>query len=264
MSSDSQPSLSTYSRATPHVDALATVTSEDNGECLYGDSSTIAFIRQVAEGTRTADATLLNPDGDHAAVDVPAQSGTPIVLLPLDIPLSNSKALAVLPLRRQADDFLHCYWEFIHPLFPLLHKTSFVRRYESLWLPDAAASIGDEEPFFLSNLNLVLALGCQFSTQVASAQKASAANDFHQRSRRALLYDILGSTSISVVQWLLLNGIYLQSTSHASYCWNSIGLAIRHAQGLGLHIEHSKRGSEKQIDREMRRRIWHTCVILDR
>ncbi|KAK1239806.1 hypothetical protein MKX08_007248 [Trichoderma sp. CBMAI-0020] len=83
-------------------------------------------------------------------------------------------------------------------------------------------------------------------------------------SRQVLLYDILGTTSVSVVQWLLLSGVYLQSTKYASHCWNSIGLAIRLAQSLGLHLEHPGPKSEGQLNREMRRRIWHTCVVLDR
>lgn len=255
---------STYSQGPQHVDALATISSEDNDNCLYGESSTIAFVRQVAQSTRTDDPTRLLSDRERQTAVNTAHNDTPIGLLPLDVSLGKNENLAVLPLRRSADDFLHCFWEFVHPLFPLLHKTTFTEQYEKLWLPDSPPMSNEAEVLFMSNLNLIFALGCQFSNRVPPTEKVSAASEFYKKSRHVLLYDILGSTSMPVVQWLLLSGVYLQSTSRASHCWNSIGLAIRLAQGLGLHVEHSEGKSESQLNREMRRRIWHTCLVLDR
>ena len=150
-----------------------------------------------------------------------------------DIILDKNERVALLPHRRNADDFLHCFWEFVHPVFPVIHKTSFVTRYETLWLPETETlKIGKdtmdvEEVMFTSNLNLIFALGCQFSELVPASQKAAMANDFYQRSRHNFLFDILDSGSMATVQMLLLTGIYLQSTRNASRCWNSIGLAIR-------------------------------------
>ncbi|UKZ95959.1 uncharacterized protein TrAFT101_010765 [Trichoderma asperellum] len=189
---------------------------------------------------------------------------SPALLAPLDISPGNRDNLAILPLRSNADDFLRCYFEFIHPLFPLLHKGSFTSRYNRLWLPCDNSRSGKEDIVFMCNMNLVFALGCQFSDLAHPSHRASVANEFYKMSRQVLLYDILGSTSVSVVQWLLLSGVYLQSTSYASHCWNSIGLAIRLAQSLGLHLEYPESKSENQLSREMRRRIWHTCVVLDK
>lgn len=60
--------------------------------------------------------------------------------------LSHSDGLAVLPRRRQGDNFLLCYWEFIHPLFPVLHKPAFTRKYEALWVDsDMAQRENDTE-----------------------------------------------------------------------------------------------------------------------
>jgi hypothetical protein len=246
------------------VDALATIDSEENDNCLYGESSTIALVRQVTQGTRANDVARLRSDQDSITACDSAQNDTPSGLLPLDLTFERTEDLAVLPLRRSADDFLHCFWEFVHPLFPLLHKTSFTDQYEKLWLPDIVPMSNEAEVVFMSNLNLIFALGCQFSNRVHPTQKVAAANEFYKKSRHVLLYDILGSTSIPVVQWLLLSGVYLQSTSRASHCWNSIGLAIRLAQGLGLHLERAESRSENQLSREMRRRVWHTCLVLDR
>jgi hypothetical protein len=176
----------------------------------------------------------------------------------------------MLPRRRNADDFLACYWEFTHPLFPVLHKPSFLKQYQTLWANEHEAevrdieSLGLEELIFTATLNLVFALGCKFSNLVAPAQKNSMSDEFYQKSRHLLLFEVLDSTSLSLVQMMCLTGVYLQSTQHANRCWNSVGLAIRVAQSLGLHLNEVAGKKIPQLEREMRRRVWHTCVVLDR
>jgi hypothetical protein len=175
----------------------------------------------------------------------------------------------VYPHRHNADDFLHCFWEFIHPVFPIIHKTSFIASYEQLWLPRNTASPSEdnvdvEEIIFSSTLNLVFALGCQFSGLVPPAKKALVADEFYRRARKIFVFDIVDSISLSLVQMLLLTGVYLQSTRHANRCWNVVGFAIRIAQSLGLHYDHPNPESDSQLQRQMKRRVWHTCLILDR
>ncbi|EME77312.1 uncharacterized protein MYCFIDRAFT_60126 [Pseudocercospora fijiensis CIRAD86] len=232
---------------------------------MYGPSSTVAFLRHVMpkQGTATPP--------DSGALDSRSINSEPRPRSAAPLPervLPRNDGLAVLPRRRQADNFLLCYWEFIHPLFPVLHKPTFTRKYEALWLDSEMIQrehdTEAEEAAFMSTLNLVFAIGCKFSGLVEPAQKQSVAEDFFQKSRQAYPFDVLDSNSISVVQMLVLTGVYLQSTQHASRCWNSIGLAIRMAQCLGLHVDHNGRHSMSQVELQMRRRIWHTCVSLDR
>lgn len=228
--------------------------------CLYGESSTIAFLHHVEprnqSGHSSACASKGIPFNDPFFVDDSATGPEPLGL-------SYENDLAVLPMRGHADKLLACYWEFVHPLFPLLQKPQFTAKYERIWLPQQnLPEVCDK--IFLSNLNLVFALGCQFCSEISPAQQVSMAPQFFARSQHVLLYDIVGSASISVVQWLLLVTIYCQSTQHANRCWNSLGLAIRIAQSLGLHIELNPVAEMSQVFLETRRKIWHTCVILDR
>jgi len=250
-------------------DALATVTSTGD-ECLYGGSSTIAFVRHVAGQTPGQGSLQSSASRRKANVTQQVPLVSPTVGTSPDIILGRNERVALLPHRRSADNYLHCFWEFVHPVFPVLHKTSFMSRYEALWLPEpetprnGSDTTDVEDVMFTSNLNLVFALGCQYSGRVPSTQKTAMANDFYQRARHLFLFDILDSTSISIVQMLLLTGIYLQSTRSASRCWNSVGLAIRVAQSLGLHLDYAGLRPESQLKKEMRRRIWHTCVVLDK
>jgi hypothetical protein len=88
---------------------------------------------------------------------------------------------------------------------------------------------------------------------------------FYDRSRDTTSFDVLEADSLISVQILLLRSLYLQSTNNAQKCWNTVGLAIRAAQGLGLHLDESSTGwRQSPLEREMRKRIWHVCVLLDR
>ncbi len=59
---------------------------------------------------------------------------------------------------------------------------------------------------------------------------------FYARAKSLLSFDMLGRGSIGLVQALLLMGQYLQSTESSGLCWNVVGLAIRVAQRIGLHL----------------------------
>lgn len=250
-----------------HVDGVATVTVESD-TALYGGSSTINLIRHMTKRTRSVDASpeiVLSKKRPRHPVDTArAQRSAGYV----EVIHERDDSAVVYPVRRSADDYLACYWEFIHPVFPIIHKPSLERQYRIMWLsePERVAcqqKSDDNQSIFASMINLVFALGCQFSTLIPSRKRSSIADDFYQRSRRLFVFDILDSSSLPAVQLLLLQGVYLQSSRYATRCWNVVGLAIRVAQSLGLHI-HSEREGETQLDREMNRRIWHTCVMLDR
>lgn len=256
------------SEETPLEEALSSAQSDglatfpgNSDSAAYGPSSTIAFLRHVmARGYRSGSVT---PNGHHAR---PGRSAAKVPPRPAPLRLQES-GQAVLPLRKSADDFLACYWEFVHPVFPLLHKTSFMDQYERLWTSNSTDGLRPEdieEPIFMSILNLVFALGCKYSGLVPSTQKTSTADEFYMKTRTFSEFLILDSTTVATVQLLALSGVYLQSTQYATRCWNSVGLAIRAAQSLGLHSKGRETRAGGQLEREMRRRIWHTCVSLDR
>jgi len=67
--------------------------------------------------------------------------------------------------------------------------------------------------------------------------------------------------NLQIVQALLLMGNYLHSSNRPNRCWNVVGLGIRVALGLGLHIE---RNSGDLLDQQARRRAWSGCVMMDR
>ena len=267
--SSDRPSWLVDSKHPGEVDALATVSSHENDQHLYGSSSTIAFVRHFTQGSHERNPSTATSGAQKTTDGQSLEKGSQAPLFPLEAIRERDMNAVVYPPRQNADDFLRCFWEFVHPVFPIVHKTSFIKSYEQVWLPRNIVSTREdnvdvEDIIFSSTLNLVFALGCQFSALVAPAKKASVADEFYRRARRLFIFDIVDSISLSAVQMLLLTGVYLQSTRHAHRCWNVVGFAIRIAQSLGLHYDHSRSGSESQLQTQMKRRVWHTCLILDR
>lgn len=173
------------------------------------------------------------------------------------IPVNDADAL-VLPPRKTADHLVDLYFKYVHTLYPWLHEPSFRAQYEKLWITRLGATNEDNHLIYCI-FNLVLALGCQFSTLFESSIHSG--DTFFNRAKTLLGFSIFDVGTLQVVQSLLLMGGYLQSTNRPNRCWNVLGMGIRVAQGLGLHIE---RSCGDFVERETRRRVWWGCVLMDR
>ena len=216
----------------------------------YGSASMVAFHRYVA-----------SPDDRKQQ---PPRNGRAL-LAKGSRPCRN---MALLPRRSSADDFVYCFFEYYQPVFPILHRQDFERQYEQLWSPgreDDATPMTTEqdEAAFAATLNLVFAVGSRISPSVEINEKLSVPENFYRRARDLFPYDILMASSLPVLQMLLLMALYLQATQYSAECWNSLGLAIRIAQSLGLHSEGGKNGSMSPEELNFRRQIWHLCVQMD-
>ncbi|KAH6713063.1 fungal-specific transcription factor domain-containing protein [Leptodontidium sp. MPI-SDFR-AT-0119] len=233
------------------VDGLATVAFPHQDANLYGESSTIAFVRHV----------MHEPPRQENWQDTAASPE-------LEAIRDRDESLMIYPRRQAADNYMNSFWEFVHPVFPILHKTFFMSKYAEVWSPQPDKSPNStnqvDEAAFSSCLNLTFALGCQFRGSIAADKRVAVADEFYQRARKIFIYDVLDTSSMPVLQMLLLTSVYLQSTRYSERCWNSVGLAIRAAQTLGLHSESIARRPATQVTREIRRRVWHVCVTLDR
>lgn len=258
--STTSPGATTGNAPSPgNVGGLAMVSDTETQDSLYGGSSTIALVSQVRQAASDQPVSL---NATHRPpVDNPPQANGEVEILH-----NQDFANFILPHRQQADEFLICYWEFVHPIFPLLDLQSFNATYEKLWVSSPRKGLhGDElsETIFHATLNLVFALGCQYSKDVLPHRKSSYADELYRRSRKLVNFEILDALQLSLVQLFLLTGVYLQSTEHANRCWNVVGLAIRTAQGLGLNTEHNS-NRNTQLSLEIRRRVWYSCISLDR
>uniref|UniRef100_A0A8H7K6U5 Zn(2)-C6 fungal-type domain-containing protein n=1 Tax=Bionectria ochroleuca TaxID=29856 RepID=A0A8H7K6U5_BIOOC len=248
---------------TIETDAMVIVPSSEGDVANHlGESSPMAFVRSmlrtIGKNDSPLHATNTKPNGssqpERSYLSPQSQDGD------LD-PVS-------LPTRRVADGLVKAFWEYLHPLLPILHRPTFMGSYRLQWMGEDEACLSQpsgsqDDPPFLSTLNIVFAISCQFSDQITTTRKRVIADTFYRRSRRIFADEFLDNPTLATVQLLLLTGVYLQSTAHANRCWNVVGSAIRTAQSLGLHLDRTV-GAKNQLQREMERRVWHTCVFLDR
>lgn len=232
----------------------------------FGESSAIAFIQQLQDTLRL-DSTISNTcDSEQPQSrrlgDKKRDSG----------PLPGT-GVGSLPPRALADHLVSCYFSNIHTLYPFVHEPAFMDAYRALWSLNEPAStrikarglgLGSLEvssATFYFALNVVFALGCQFSDVVLAGREVTS-EAFFNLCKPALDLNYLEYGDLALCQLLLLMAHYLQSSSTPNRCWHVIGMACREAQALGLHSgAGDKRCSFDEI--QIRRRVWHGCIMLD-
>jgi hypothetical protein len=175
---------------------------------------------------------------------------------------------AMIPYRSMADSLLHSFFTFAHEFLPIFHKQIFEERYERLWTLSVLSKPQTlheklEDDIFLSTLNVCFALGSLFSPVIPDEDRDTTSDEYYERSRTLINFDVRDYSSLSTVRLQLVTGLYLQTTPHSTRCWNVVGTAIRLAQDLELHKDLSGYEQADQVDVEMKRRVWHSCVTMD-
>ncbi|KAL2128285.1 hypothetical protein VTI74DRAFT_9386 [Chaetomium olivicolor] len=243
------------------IDSMTTVVEEGTSTAQYfGSSSAGSFTKQI-----------------KAAIDARLGKSPPVLASP-----HNTAAFAgtgspgpsdagncniagdpnyVLPGRRQADNLMELYWHYVDTLYPFLDRDKWRRRYASLF---AGTALGTDERIFVSTLNIIFALSTQLIESLQPEQRDSASRVYFQRAQALLRLSLWEPGSLELVQCLLLMSQYLQATSNAHQTWMVVGTAVRTAQSLGLHLPETSSGIADPAERELVRRLWHGCVLMDR
>ncbi|KAI9742133.1 MAG: hypothetical protein M1834_000523 [Cirrosporium novae-zelandiae] len=173
------------------------------------------------------------------------------------IPDAPNRSL-VLPSKENADNFVEIYFSTIHLAYPFVCKSDFLAAYKKFW---------DDGPHNTKNgswlplLYTIFAIGAFYTS---FPHKGNDDPNIHARYfEQALLYGrVTGECSCQ-------NFHFDQSHCQADdiRCWNILGLAIRMAQSIGLHVEDpglkfTNRANGER--REMGRRAWYSLYVLDR
>jgi hypothetical protein len=164
-----------------------------------------------------------------------------------------------LPPRKQADSLMDAYWRYLHVLHPYLDKAQTQDDYEKIWMGDDSVT---DERSFLCLLNIIFAVSCRLIGLPASEERDRSTATFYLRARE--LMDVVEMASVRSVQIFLFLAVYFQSTSQPHQCWVFVGLAIRTAQSLGLHLPQTSECISNMRTRELLRKVWHGCVLMDR
>lgn len=246
------------------LDGMGNLSPTRNGPAsgVYGSSSTANFMRQLQDAVEKNTRTLEYPSTfagqgeyyNNLLDTYPAHSEERY------LPYSIAQH-CVLPPRHLADTMIEYFWMQGVSLYPFLSKSSFNTAYQSLW---GVNRVSADHIMTYCTLNVIFAIVSQFSHDIPLEMRESTADMYFKRAMQLLHFEILGSGSLQLIQALLIMGLYLQSTDAPHRCWVLIGIAIRVAQGLGLHIAETTMRMKRQSERELARRIWHGCILMDR
>ncbi len=236
-SADTAPSEASMAPSLTPGDGMGIVESS----YAEGSSSVASFMSQVkdAVASRLSLSTQLDAAPDCWTMERSRQSTAEVF---------------VLPSRTAADAMMDIYWNEVHVLYPFLHRPRFMQEYSALW-----SGKRNSDDLIYCILNTIFAITCQLYKRLSPAERSVDCRIYFGRATKLLRFDVIATGSLELIQALLLIGQYLQSTELPHSCWMVTGLAIRSAQGLGLHIP---KASETQQDQETARRIWHGCVFM--
>lgn len=259
------------------VDAMGTTSTyliyagrtEQPGSNYFGPSSTVSFLSLVRHIISRAGSPLISKQMSHEFsdnADGPRSSQGSHRLQNI-ISKYNTTAFHIPP-RREADTLIAYYWTWVHTLYPVLHRPSFDSRYQALWQVSNPSQTTLDDVLFHCRLNAMFALGANFRSELEPPDRRSISESFFSRSEHLLKMELLDFANLEMVQSLVLMAQYLQSTDKPNYCWSIVGLAIRLAQAIGLHLDSPEGvpagGKIDQINLEVRKRVWASCILLDR
>ncbi|RAH50362.1 transcription factor domain-containing protein [Aspergillus brunneoviolaceus CBS 621.78] len=249
-------------RQTPrqHTDGVNAMMGEVEEERLaqgfFGSSSAASFIRQI----RTAiDQRVPSPYRGTSDSILGAASSSGLKSSRIQRPSTISNY--VLPPRKTADSLMEVYWTFVFPLYPLIDSLNLRAEYSRLWTGEPSHS---DENMLMCTFNVIFALACQLADFIPPEEREASADAFFSRAKDLLQFNLWNTGSAELIQCLLLMAQYLQSTDSAHQCWIVTGLAIRNAQSLGLHLPQTSARLRNPQEKQLARKIWHGCVLMDR
>ncbi|KAK6459482.1 putative transcriptional regulatory protein [Scheffersomyces xylosifermentans] len=229
-------------------------TRKSRDKNFYGSSAAISFMKDLSSAVDNGKSS------DSEDMDVNSSKYT----MSRNDKNSSTRKLSdmVVPPRIVADRYIRNYFDFAYTLYPFVHRPTFMAAYEEIWSVNSTTLEVDE--LFYSILNIIFAFGCRLSPEGEHFDNSPNSDLYFERSQELLRFHLMDTGSVLLVQALLLTGQFLQATTRSAGCWNIIGLAIRIAQGLGLHSEQNLASTRSCIEKEIRKRLWHGCLLMDR
>ncbi|RDL39211.1 Fungal-specific transcription factor-containing protein [Venustampulla echinocandica] len=218
--------------------------AENSDSYFMGASSGRAFVdafkRRVQESGKSlagfnTDA-FLNIQGDTTSLSqVPAP----------DMPTT--------PPRMFSDRCVNVFFQEWAPLFPVLHKPTFLRLYED-YMSNPAQGLDDHK---LAQLHLVFGIA-GMSSEVPDREQIALCEYQWRSSLEAVLMD----NSLATLQCLILALIYCVTKADYNRLQHYKGIAVGLSHRLGLH-QSQKRFSFGALTIETRKKVFWTLYTLD-
>ncbi|OSC99336.1 hypothetical protein PYCCODRAFT_1373230 [Trametes coccinea BRFM310] len=185
-----------------------------------------------------------------------------------------------LPPEREQRRLLDVYFKYVNPAVPIIDEETFMSQYETMcvsrsfttprWHHPMENDIKPEQPQKLSDLLLFAVFACAASyiDPLEREGRRMSADEYAACARR-VLDTMYHESRSSTVQALLLLGVRGFGTGVLEEGWLHVGMAIRMALDLGMNRNpdkwmHNGRELFSIKEKEIRKRIWWSCCIVDK
>ncbi|OAA70422.1 Transcription factor [Cordyceps fumosorosea ARSEF 2679] len=254
------------SEAEARTDGLAITFVDERAAAYFGESSNIGFVRYLLAsvssiwGVKKPEGPQLskgdNADGKRGTIL--SSEHSPLGALP-----TTPQSLATssrLPPVGDMEVMINRYFNTMGLLFPFLHEATFRYTYDAF----KASGFNKVRQTWLGELNLIFAIASNINRKQGKTSKQCFQESlvYYRRAMSLCGASSLRTVSLDIVQFLLLQALYLQGTPQAGEAWSVHGLLVRSAVALGLHSDKVGRQLDGNVQ-EMRNRTWHTIYCLD-
>lgn len=171
------------------------------------------------------------------------------------------------PQTEVAERLLQFYMSRVHDSFPILPRKTFEDQFRMYFTAVQNGKAPRLSPKWQSILNLVFAIGARYSHLVKAPWRADERDHlvYQARARSLGLNEavITSHPDLPQIQSLGLMAFYWLSTGQVSRAWNVIGVALRSAYSLGLHVRNEDPAATT-AKRETLVRTWWSLYSLER
>ena len=172
---------------------------------------------------------------------------------------ATSDALDIYTLPDNAQDLVRIFFKYHFVLTPIFHEPTIRAAFDDAIECDVTSR--PQYSYTLAIMNMLFAISIAHRRS-PTVPKNAKSREFYNRAMLLVQPTLLLDWSIEKVQVLLLGARYLQSSNSPDECWNVLGLAIRIAYGLRLHLAPSD--DLDYIAKETHKRVWYACFGLDK
>lgn len=175
----------------------------------------------------------------------------------------TSQSHIVLPPKRTADYLYGFYWNHAHCILPCLDRQHIYQRYSSPWMNQPEMNTSERD-LYCCTLNLIFTIASALDISTKLESQNTTASVFYNRARKLIYRNLFDVSHLHVLQNLLLAVQYLLSTKMSRECTRIMSLAAWMAQELKLDTSPTKEVFVDAEDLQLRRRVWHCCVVMDK
>lgn len=270
--------------STGHVNEEDFAQVEHTGlpQAFIGQSSEDKWVQRLEEELSDVDRDWALPQARLAVKDKNSNFGANLNPGEMDASIVGSQTDPCgIPLKSTADALINTYFTSIHPSFPIINEIDFRNEYHeylTLLIPEKS-----NDRTFRTILQMVFAIGAVHAHMIQTDWTGDDRDHLRYFTRAQVLGVGIGVLNNLVfheqVQIFGLGAMYFMVTDQLNRqvteipskylvliarprAWNALGLAIRSAQALGMHLQNTT-PTLTDMEIEIRVRMWHSILSLE-